>query len=459
MKRLLILLLFALPLAAQTPVAMSPLTPISQPFFGTLAPFTDVPLASGCVFTYISGTSTPLATYVDGTGTTINTNPVILSAGGFASIWLSNSTYRFKVVAYDGSNDNCATGAVQYTVDYVSAWTVVNQASNLFVTCASSDPSGTAGELGCRSDLSNKLRYYSTLWDSVVTETDTATLTNKTLTAPTITTPSVSGGNFTNPVVNGVNAQTGVTYTFLATDEQKLVTLNNAAAVAVTLPVASTTGFGAGTVFHVRNLGAGTVTVTPTTSNINGIATLVLLTGQGADIYSDGANYESQNGSAPLAGGSALGCTNFTPATVANNNTQQNLLSCSIAANALLQGSLLNVDITGLSSTASAQSITIGMSVGAGTPCTTTVSTGVANNQVFNVIGKFAVLTTGATGTANWSCEGFSSNGAAGGPGVIGTPTIAVNTTIANTLQITVQMSVANAGNSTTEQLLKAVIY
>jgi hypothetical protein len=58
------------------------------------------------------------------------------------------------------------------------------------------------------------------------------------------------------------------------------------------------------------------------------------------------------------------------------------------------------------------------------------------------------------------SCEYFSSasgGGVSGPNGVVGAPTIYVNTTISNTLQVNVQMSVANAGDSVTEQNLKAI--
>lgn len=96
------------------------------------------------------------------------------------------------------------------------------------------------------------------------------------------------------------NAQAGTTYTFLNTDCSKLVTFSNASAVAATLPQASSAsggGAGAGTFMppcdiKVINKGAGTVTITPTTSTIGGNATLVLTTGQGSEIVSDGANYQ-----------------------------------------------------------------------------------------------------------------------------------------------------------------------
>lgn len=97
-----------------------------------------------------------------------------------------------------------------------------------------------------------------------------------------------------------VNPQTGTTYTVQSTDQAKLVVFTNASPVAVTLPAAST--FGANWEFDVLNLGAGTVTITPTTSTINGVGALALTTGQGAHIFSDGTNYFVQSGAGSGSG-------------------------------------------------------------------------------------------------------------------------------------------------------------
>src|SRR5262252_809237 len=76
-----------------------------------------------------------------------------------------------------------------------------------------------------------------------------------------------------NGWVSGFNNQTGTTYTIAASDDGLVVTLNNASPVAVTLPQAGTLGFEIGRKFGVYNRGAGLVTITPTTSTINGGAT------------------------------------------------------------------------------------------------------------------------------------------------------------------------------------------
>lgn len=88
-----------------------------------------------------------------------------------------------------------------------------------------------------------------------------------------------------------VNAQTGTSYTFAPADYNQLVTFNNAGAVAVALPPA--TGRFATWKTYVRNIGAGTVTVTPTGSTINGNATLAIPQSGSVLIVSDGINYQT----------------------------------------------------------------------------------------------------------------------------------------------------------------------
>jgi hypothetical protein len=107
------------------------------------------------------------------------------------------------------------------------------------------------------------------------------------------------GTNFVviSPLCNTtpVNAQTGTTYTVLTTDRGKLVTHTNASSIAVTLPQAGS-GFEAGWFYDVQNRGAGTVTITPTTSTIDGASSLAVQTNQGCRIFSDGTNYFTQRG-------------------------------------------------------------------------------------------------------------------------------------------------------------------
>src|SRR5260370_21081177 len=100
--------------ATAVPVVISPVPKLQ--FFdasGRTLPF-------GCVFTYISATTSPLATYTDATVTVQNTNPVILNSGGFAGtrssgIWLQ-AAHAYTLKVGSARRTNCASGTTQYTV-------------------------------------------------------------------------------------------------------------------------------------------------------------------------------------------------------------------------------------------------------------------------------------------------------------------------------------------------------
>lgn len=86
------------------------------------------------------------------------------------------------------------------------------------------------------------------------------------------------------------NAQTGTTYSFVLTDFTKLVTLSNASAVAVTLPLEATVAWPAGTQLRLLNVGAGTVTVAGAVGvTING-SPLTLAQYKGANLIKTGTN-------------------------------------------------------------------------------------------------------------------------------------------------------------------------
>ena len=107
---------------------------------------------------------------------------------------------------------------------------------------------------------------------------------------------------------SAVRATTTTSEALADSDQNKLVTFSNAGAVACTIAQAGAGGnFLAGWAVSLKNLGAGTVTCTPTTSTIDGVTPLTLTTGQGVDLYSDGTNYFTQpgKGSGGTPGGSS----------------------------------------------------------------------------------------------------------------------------------------------------------
>jgi len=104
---------------------------------------------------------------------------------------------------------------------------------------------------------------------------------------PTITTAG------TLDVQHLVDARTTTSEAILDGDCGDLITFNNASAIAATIAEAGAAGdFAAGWFVILRNLGAGVVTLTPTTSTVDGNATLVIRTDQSVFLFSDGTNYQ-----------------------------------------------------------------------------------------------------------------------------------------------------------------------
>lgn len=103
--------------------------------------------------------------------------------------------------------------------------------------------------------------------------------------------------------------------TLSSTDNGNAVAQSNAAAVAATLPQIGTSSIAAGFQVLLLNQGAGTITVTPTTSTINGASTLTVPQGQDCLIVADNAtspgNYNTLCGMpTQLLASSLVGGTN-----------------------------------------------------------------------------------------------------------------------------------------------------
>lgn len=64
---------------------MASLSPSAKQQFLTNA---GAPAAGYSLYTYATGTTTPLATYTDKAGSVVNTNPIVLDARGEAIVYL-----------------------------------------------------------------------------------------------------------------------------------------------------------------------------------------------------------------------------------------------------------------------------------------------------------------------------------------------------------------------------------
>lgn len=166
--------------AQGTPVALAP--PARQQFFSAAG----VPLAGGLVYTYQAGTSTPAATYVDSTGTIQNTNPIVLDAGGFATIWLSAQPY--KICVANSSN------VQQYCVDQINQFGILG--GNTWITAQTFNAAMNANAGG---NLAGTFTGNPTLSGNPIFSGQ-----------PTFT------GNFTAGSINSIRYVDGVEYTTIA---------------------------------------------------------------------------------------------------------------------------------------------------------------------------------------------------------------------------------------------------
>jgi hypothetical protein len=83
---------------------------------------------------------------------------------------------------------------------------------------------------------------------------------------------SIVGGTTSASAALAFNDQTGTTYTFVLADaDNKLVTLSNASAIAVSIPTNASVAYPIGTQINLIQIGAGQVTVaaaTPGTTTV-----------------------------------------------------------------------------------------------------------------------------------------------------------------------------------------------
>jgi len=190
-----------------------------------------------------------------------------------------------------------------------TSYTLVQSDRGKLVTLSNSSPVAVA--LPAASSLSFRFRVaFENLGAGLVTLTPSGSTIDG---AVSLTIPKNQGvqvysdgtNYFTErglgPSDGGVDAQGGTSYTVVESDRGKLVTLNNAAPVAVALPAANTLSFRFRVAFE--NLGAGPVTLTPATSTIDGAASLIILKNQGVNVYSDGTNYFTERGLSANDGG------------------------------------------------------------------------------------------------------------------------------------------------------------
>ena len=218
------------------------------------------------------------------------------------------------------------------------------------------------------------------------------------------------------------DARTTTTETINDSDRAKILTFNNASPVAASIAQAgAASNFQAGWFVDIRNLGAGTVTITPTTSTINGQSSFKLIQGASGRLASDGTNYQFLVSTSP----SALQASPANPATTTSTSSVMAGLGSTCTITPVVTGRI-RFEIKGVTSTSG--SGTVGSaykaSFGTGTaPSNGAAFTGTQVGQeipLASVAGNANVqwvvggVVTGLTlGTGVWLDTGYRANGGA----------------------------------------------
>ena len=167
-------------------------------------------------------------------------------------VFITNQSSDTMTIVRGQAGSSAVTHSAGATVKHVlSSYDLTNFESAVTPVASlgfSGSTSGTTTVQATAVAGTNTLTLPATTSDTLVGKATTDTLTNKTLTTPTINSAKIN---------LAFNAQTGTTYTLVASDSSKLVTASNAAAIVVTIPPAI---FTAGEQINVQQIGAGQAT-------------------------------------------------------------------------------------------------------------------------------------------------------------------------------------------------------
>jgi hypothetical protein len=332
--------------------------------------------AKGLITAASQTTCTPAVGSITGLGTGVS---AALAAA------LNSSTGA--IGALTATNGNCVVGNG-------TAWTSA--------TCpggTAANPTATAGPAAVngvattymRSDGAPAIQLGSSSQAGLV-QVDNTTIT------------AAAGVISTAPQAATPTDQTGANYAFQSTDRAKVVYLSNGSNQVPTI-AAATGSFGSGWFTSACNTGAGTQTITPTTSTIGGAATFVLPAASAArpacvTIISDGTNYR-------VYPDFPMDASNFSAGTVAAARGGAGTINGALKANG-----------SGVVSQAACADLSDD-----GALCSATPGTGVATAIAANLSAAGGLTTTVASGTSALGTSAISSQ----------TCATAVTTTATNT--------------------------
>jgi hypothetical protein len=168
------------------------------------------------------------------------------------------------------TNDIFTSGGRSWTWTGTTWQAYVQALSNSSITNdLIADATITAAKIANATITSTQIANTTITATQIANATITATqIANATVTATQIANATITGAKIADRAIGSndfdgmtLNAQTGTTYTLVAGDAHKLVTLSNASAIALTVPTNASVAFVIGDQVNIVQLGAGQVTV------------------------------------------------------------------------------------------------------------------------------------------------------------------------------------------------------
>lgn len=380
------------------------------------------PLLGGVLYTYQAGTTTQQASYTDSTGSILNPNPVPLSSGGRASIWLLTGNFYKLVLCSQNDGASCAPGDTLFSVDQVPGGASSSGGSSSSPFISGSANPATSGILRLASGDTvcwrNAGGSANLCWSKDANDL-----------------LSWSGGSIKFPEVS---APAGVaTFDVLwadATAHRWMMSNNGGVAAQV---VAS--GVDINTSDQVTQLHFGSTpfpmsTTAPSTNQV---------------LHWNGTNVDG----IPSA---KVECVNVTPVTVSNTAVNTPLQSCTLPANEIGVGQSFYVVVEFIAHHQATDSVVLTLNIGSTSQGAFSLTPG---TLVFEFTSRFHFtgITAGTSGTYWWGTPELLSNELASGIQVGGGSTAAttLNTTISNVVNLSAQWSNASASDVITSETME----